>query len=330
MNPLITVVMPTYNRPECIRYYIENSVKKYNGELFCFEIHDSSENELTKNYVHEANQCLKLSIKYHRYDSSINGDDKTHKALSNVKTDYFYLIGDGFAPDFNRLEKMLLENNFPKYDLVGLFFRDRNKNVNSKFKQNDKIYEENDISYIFENLTLFLTLYGASICSTKMFSFINENKLFEKFNFHGRYSFAYCLSLIEALIAGNFKFGVSFTKINPNPNKKGNWAHDENFYKIFYEEFITDLDKVSHFSTEDKNKALKRIGAYHFTYRGIVRYKMLGVFKPRYLKKYKKYVKRCNNHYWFMKLVAFLPKWLCCAFYHLLKGCKRLVHNKSN
>ncbi len=317
--------MPTYNRPECIRYYIENSLRKYDGKLFCFEIHDSSENELTKSYVDEVNQCLKHPIKYFRYESSVNGDEKTHRALSNVKTDYFYLIGDGFAPDFNRLEQMLLENHFSEYDLVGLFFRDRNENVNSRFTQSDKIYEENDIDYIFENLTLFLTLYGASLASTKMFSYIDENNLFEKFNYHGRYSYAYCLSLIEALISGKFKFGVSFTDIAHNPNKKGNWAHDEKFYDIFYAEFITDLDKISCFSLEDKNKTLKHIGAYHFTYHGIVHYKMLGVFKPRYLKKYKKYVDRCNNHYWFMKLIAFLPKWLCCAFYYPLRGCKRLV-----
>lgn len=321
----ITLVMPTYNRSECINYFIEHSIKKYHGVLFRFEIHDSSTDDKTKNLVETANLELENKINYYKYDSTINGDAKTFSALSRVTTKYIYLIGDGFSPDFNKLEEMLICENFEFYDLIGLFFRYNNKQVNKKYPLNNKIYIEYDKDYIFKNITLFLTLYGATIVSTKMFTYINENNLFEKFNFNGRYSFAYALSLLEALITSQFNLGVSFAEIDKNPYKKGNWAHDENFFKIFYEEFVTDFDKVSNYSIEDKNVTLKNIAKYHFTYIGIIHYKFRNVFCLKYMNKYKKYVKRFSNHYWFMWLVTLTPKWLLSIFYYPAKWSERAL-----
>ncbi len=328
MNAKITVVMPTYNRAECINYYIEHSIKPYKGKLFCFEIHDSSTDDKTQDYVQKANELLYNKIKYFRYESTINGDNKTHKALANVKTDYIYLIGDGFCPNYNELENILLNNNFDKYDLLGLFNKSfkYNKAIKLKYKQNDIIYAENDLNYIFENLVLCFTLYGASIVSTKMFDYIEQNNFFEKFEFNGRYSFAYCLSCIESLTSNKFSTGVCYTDcIDGNPNKKGNWAHDEIFHSIFYEEFITDFDKVSYLTLEQKNKSLKNIGKYHFTYGGIIQKKRNNIFKIKYLKKYKTYIKRCNNHYWFIWLVSITPMWMINIVYYPLKGCKKLL-----
>lgn len=120
MDNKITVVMPTYNRPECIKYFVENCLKTYKGNIFVFEIHDSSTTNETKNIINEFNTAHINKVSYYKYDSNICGETKTHQALSNVKTNHIYLMGDGIATDFNKLEEFLLNNNYYEYDLFGI------------------------------------------------------------------------------------------------------------------------------------------------------------------------------------------------------------------
>ncbi len=327
MNDIkITVVLPTYNRSECIDYFLMNAVAKYAGDFFIFEIHDSSDDDKTAELVSKYNEGgHKNRINYFRYPSSMNGDDKTHYALSHAEGEYTYLIGDGILPDFEKLERFLKSNAYENYDVIGVFgdgFR-YNKHNKQAYNKGDVIYKETDQDALLINHMVCFTLYGVSIVRQEVIKYIDKENLFSKFSLNGRYSFAYCCSLFESIKAKNYNVGISFSELwKINPKKTGNWAHGENFYRIFYVEFLSDIDSLS-YKDEMKNEALKNIGKYHFSYHGIVRYRLKNVFTIKLLKKYKPYVKRINNHYWFMWLVAFIPKWLLYMFYVPLRCAKR-------
>lgn len=330
MTNKITVVMPTYNRSECVAYYLENAVAKYNGDFFVFEIHDSSTNDETKDLVnrYNASECTS-KIRYFRYPSSVNGDDKVFCALKRAETDYAYLIGDGVLPDFEKLELFLKNNEFSKFDVIGIFPPCyRYKSNKKKHPKNDCFYEEANYDDLLVDYLPCFTLYGASIVQKDVITWILEHDVNSKFCLKETNSGAYCLygyqmSLFETIKSCNLKVGLSFLSFwGWNPKKKGNWVHDESFYKIFYVEFINDVEKLS-YPEELKEQALKNIARFHFTYGSILRYRLKNVFTVKLLKKYKPYVKKINNHYWFMWFVAFIPKWVIYIFYWPLRYTKR-------
>ena len=52
----ITMIMPTYNHPTYIEYFLANSLATYKGKLFKFEIHDSSTDSQTEDLVRKFNE----------------------------------------------------------------------------------------------------------------------------------------------------------------------------------------------------------------------------------------------------------------------------------
>ena len=62
MNTKITVVIPTFNHPLYIKFIIDNCIKTYKGNLFSFEIHDSSDNNETEYLAKNIE-----GIKYYKY-----------------------------------------------------------------------------------------------------------------------------------------------------------------------------------------------------------------------------------------------------------------------
>ncbi len=322
MNKKVTVVMPTYNRPECIRYFIENSVKPYQGKLFVFEIHDSSENDETKAIV---TKCKSVNLKYFRYPSTLNGGTKACNALKNVKTDFMYLLGDGFAPDFNELESVLMSNHFYDYDLIGLFHDDfrYTRELKRLYPKNKVLYKQDSYDFLITRNTVCFTLYGASIASRRLMRNIVNNKTVEKYEYKGRNEYSYCLACLEELHKDpDFKCGIIHWNAKLNPMKKGNWAHDETFYDIFYLEWQSDFEKFP-VSEKIKKETLKNIARFHFSFKGILYYKFRDVFTPKLLMKYRPYIKKCRNHYWFMWVMAFTPKWLLRMAYKPFKMLKR-------
>ena len=176
---MITVIIPTYNHPSYISYLVKNSIDTYEGSLFRFQIHDSSEDNKTEEIVSKS----KIYIKYFHYSKTFNADDKIISALKQVNSTYAYIMGDGCLPDFNKLENDLLKNSFSKYDLIGLV---EAKNFNTKQKaipylKKSVFYENFELNYFASKFLYLLTYYGATIVSSAIIKFIIEQKLFEKF-----------------------------------------------------------------------------------------------------------------------------------------------------
>ena len=319
----ITMIMPTFNHPTYIEYFINNAVIPYTGTLFRFEIHDSSTNNDTKNLIDEYNENHNVKIKYFRYESNINGDLKTYKALCQCDTAHLYLMGDGVCPDFNILENYLLKNEYYRYDYLGIepyFFCERFKKYKLK---NDQIYDEYDVGPFFSLFYHEFTFYGGSLCSKKIWDFVINHNLFEKFKCEDRFSFAYDLSIFEALSMNDFKYGMSFISFfKPNPLKKAStWIYGENYYKIGLCEIEHDISIMSSYYEKYKKSAIKKNRKVFWNIKVLLQNRLKGNVNFKLYKKYKKQLQECRSNCLIYFIVCLIPKLVL----YSLKGCKRLI-----
>ena len=323
----ITMIMPTYNHPAYIDYFLKNSVSNYNGAIFKFEIHDSSLNNQTKELIDAFNKNHANKIDYFRYDSTINGDAKTYKALCNCKTEHIYLMGDGICPDFNKLEQYLILNNYHLFDLLGIqpnWFIKRFRKMHLKL---DIVYDNFDVGEFFNLFYHEFTFYGGSIISKKIWDYIVANSLFDKFKYKDKYSFAYDLSVFESLPKNDFKYGMSFISFyKGNPLKKqASWNCGELYYEIALCELEHDIQILSEYYDPYKKQAIKKNRKVFWNFKTLFIQKSRKNINFKLLKKYKKDLLRYKPTYRNMLFLCFVPTFIIRMSYCTAKSCKRLV-----
>lgn len=320
---LVTMIMPTFNHPTYIEYFLNNAIISYNGNLFRFEIHDSSENDETKKIIDKFNACHTTQIKYFRYISTMNGDFKTYKALSQCQTSHMYLMGDGVCPDFNKLEKYLEDYNFSNYDLFGIFVPEWIKRFKKEKYAVDTLYTY-QIDKFFAIFFHEFTYYGGSIISRKIWNYILEKSIFETYQFNGRYSYAYDSSVFTALaLDNNFKYCASFISFyRGNPMKKANgWGHSDSLYQIGVQEFENDVNKLPSIYDFYKQSMYKKSRQVGFNFRSCLYYRLHDSLNFKLIKKYKKDLKHVKLNYYMLFFTCFIPKW----FIKLGAKIKRLL-----
>ena len=297
---MITVIVITFSHPQYINYFLENQIKTYFGDLFSFEIHDSSCDDSTKELVQLFNSQNDKKVKYFRYDSSILPDVKANIAMNNCQSEYLYLMGDGIGTDFNYLEQLLFDGDYTKYDFVGILpnsFK-YSKIIKRKYPNDDFFYKNNDLNSFTSDFLYAFTLYGGSVVSKRMMECIKHNHFFDIYKHNDNYAYAYICSVFHSLLFNsNFKYCFCFLSgFKTNPYKKrSTWTYGEVFFKIFFEEFYNDISKLP-YENRVKNKILIQQRKIGFNSICIIRYRMFGVLNFKYVGKYKKYFKaqKCN------------------------------------
>lgn len=319
----VTVIIPTYNHPSYIQYIVDNCFLPYTGDVFYFEIHDSSSNSDTEQIVLQANKRLNRKIRYKRYDASMSGDLKAYTALCEVQTSHMFLMGDGIAPDFNKYERFLSQNNCVDIDLLGMFplkFK-YSKKVKNSCPNNNTVYSNMKLTEFFENYFYIFTLYGGSIVSKRIFDEIIRKSLFEKYKFEDRYCYAYIHSVFDELSSNDFNFAISFIDFfSNNPLKKDTtWVNGEGLFNILIDEFQCDLFKLPSYYDEVKEKALRNQRKFSLGKKQIAHYRAKGSISIEYLKKHKNELKRCKYNYCFMWMVSLIPY----SFWKMIRNIKR-------
>lgn len=309
---MITVVVPTYNHPSYIDYILKHSFSVYKGQLFQFSIHDSSENDLTEKLIQTYNENHDNKIAYYRYPSDILGDVKSYTALKETKSEYLYLMGDGLAPDFDALEALLLGNDYSRFDFIGVLPPSFRGAAEQELPKNNVLYEFSNLLDFSSKFFYRETLYGGSIINHRLIDFIDENKIYERFRFDNRYCYAYISSIFTALsMNSNFKFCTSFVDcLLLNPEKKGNWAHDDNLYKILFEEFQNDVKLLPPFYDDIKSQILLSRNRFAWKKKDIIHYRKNNSVNFHYLKKYKSALKVCDYNYPFTVFICFIPRFI--------------------
>ncbi len=323
----ITMVMPTYNHPSYIGFFLERSLAFYTGKLFKFEVHDSSTDSQTKDLIEKFNESHGNVVRYFRYDSALGGDEKAFKALSNCASRHLYLMGDGISPDFNKLEDFLVSHKYAQYDILGIQppeFARRFKKDNFAL---DTVYDEYSAQMFFAKFFHEFTLYGGSIISQKIWSYVVQNGIFQKYEYEGRHCFAYCSSLFEAIALSQFKFGMSFvSSFGFNPMKKqSTWMVGEAYYKIALSEFDHDIAALPDFYSSKKRDMLRKNRATFWGFRSMVFLKMKENLNFKLLRKYKKELSLFKATYWKYLFFAIPPTWMVKAARKGKRLCKKIL-----
>lgn len=302
----LDIVIPTYNRPDCIKYILKKTEKYfYDGYDFVISIFDSSTNDETKELVLP---YVGDKISYHRIESSINVDEKTLISIKKSVADYVMLSGDGSCPEVDNIFADIDFDNNDAYEMFVLY--DSKWDRQRKFFKKLKKYESDDKSAFFALHFWEITLYGGSICKRELISRININKMVEVYNGSG---FIYPCS-VACVANGPFKCvmgeylrpikykGTSGWVINKDGTKI--WTH--NYYNA-----VTTLDNVL---TPEAIKAIvKNTGKYTWflTARGLMSWRTTNNYNFGFYKKYKFYIKQCKACPMFVAyLIAIIPNFV--------------------
>jgi glycosyltransferase involved in cell wall biosynthesis len=118
-KPKITIVIPTYNRPQAIAFLLKKCLNNFDTSFYSLQVHDSSQNDDTQKIIFDFNQNNNNIIIYKRYDATINGDKKTMLALKEVTTPFLYLLGDGVAPNLAQIEDIFKAHGGSDFQIIG-------------------------------------------------------------------------------------------------------------------------------------------------------------------------------------------------------------------
>ena len=319
MNAQITVIIPTYNRPDCISYLLENSLNQYQGELFAFQIHDSSDDEKTKELL---KPYLSERVQYFRYPASINGDVKTMLAIDGTESEFVYLLGDGLSVDFNALEQFLLKSDFHQVLVIG--FRDF-RGIAKKYIDAEvgaPVYEDDVVAY-FQKYFWMLTLYGSTI--------VKGDVLKKAFQLSERYQkmkspFMYVCSLFEALFREQgvnlFAF-VDFVEVNPHKKQSG-WFGERRAVEFFcYRYYASVLLLPKEYGASEREfLTMHNRCSQLFSFKGILRLRQSGNLTLRMVRDYRFYMKETVSNMTPVYLSLLIPRFVLTwgkSLYHVVK-----------
>ena len=318
---LITVVIPTYNRSTCIKYQLENYLDKYKGNLFVFEIHDSSTNDETFGLI---NNCNNDKISYYRYSTDINGDVKTIHAIQNVKTAYYFLLGDGVCVDFDKLEKKLSEICYDKYKVIG--FRTTEGLNKSIFKDYDITHlDECDGNDYFVKYFWALTLYGSMIVRTDVVKEVSNEaqKYIDILS-----PFMHDCILFEGISKYGGKCAFVFVDfITDNPYKKGSgWKKSKQTLEFFCYRYYESVLLLPNCYEKESRRFLISNNKYSnlFGFKSLLVLRANGNVTFKLVRKYKFYIKKTIANPIKIYLSLLIPPFVLKGLIKIYRKLKRL------
>lgn len=171
----LALCIPTYNRPEVIREFLEKRFFYYWLHGFDIYIYDSSENDYTESIVHT---WIKKYEKLHyvKVDSKIHSNLKVYNIFKefgeSLRYDYLWVCADAISWServLNSVTKAMQRG----YDIIIPSYRDV-ENIGNK--------EYTDENELFLDCAWHMTLYGATILKvSSMLTKVNWDGLIEKY-----------------------------------------------------------------------------------------------------------------------------------------------------
>lgn len=298
---MITVLIPTYNRPLCIKDIIEKSINPYNGKLFCFQIHDSSESNETKLMV---DSLSNKRIDYFKHNKNELFFEKAVKSIKYCRTEYFYLLGDGNIVDFNNVEQDLLLNNYADYDLIGI--------NNCHEPSVASIFSFNNLLRFSKRFFTKLTYWGFSIVKTSGLSAFLSKEDLNKYN---RDTGSWWLgsvilrSLLQSkgnsLILNNHYISISQHKNDHS------WTNGERYYRLTFQALNKTVMELPSFYDEAKLEMISAFRKDNLATRSyLVHLRRTGTITLKRTIKYKKDIKLVKGFYFFMVVLSLTPTFL--------------------
>lgn len=125
-NPLLSIVIPTYNRADLLDYCLEINIplaRAHNVQLF---ISDNASTDATEKIVKKWIKEYPL-IQYNRNNTNVGPDNNFERALKYPQTDYVWLLGDSYRLPPDGIEYLLriASDTKHKYDAIIFNLTDR-------------------------------------------------------------------------------------------------------------------------------------------------------------------------------------------------------------
>lgn len=311
---MITVIIPTYKRSDCIKLLISDYINKYHGSLFQFDIIDSSPDESTK-LVYEESVVSKSNCLYHKVSSDLSVDVKVISSIRKVETDYFYLFSDGWVIDFNELEKLLLDNEYNNSQLINIERTYRIKRTGQSFLPGI-LYNFNDPIKYASLYFSHLSCWGVAIVQTKFFQVcFNNNEILEKYTKADPFSWWFNCSVLD--IADYWKrrngevcLSTLYTDIIAvNPLKKGrSWGNGEQYYEMNFKVLNRDVGLLCDtYNDVKKSLILQLRNDVLVTKRNMITLRKAKVITLKRTLKYKQDIRVVPGFYLFMIGISLIP-----------------------
>lgn len=325
----ISVIIPTYERPELIHDILYNQISSYIGSLFEIIIYDTSRDNQSEQ---EYSQYMKTfpfhcNVQYIRQPCSMSLSSKIKLAIETCRTPYFYISGDGIRLHYSLLEKELCERiHYELYDVL-------NMNSNKSFYcikkrlHDDTIHYNNDSHRFVRETMSLMTLYGASIAKTSLFLESIKKGYFDKFfkANDGLNGYVYVSTLCENLLEHHDLNMISFytdaMEANTIPKPAANkWVTGESFYTVGLKRFMCSINAMENLDLDDKKIVIYRYYKSDwsaFKLHHVLYLKESNALTQNLIKKYKPYLKKAGLYGTF-RLASVFPS----RVYFLLKALK--------
>lgn len=315
---MITVVIPTYNQVECIRKIIDTCVIPYRGNLFIFQVQDSSETDIIQQIIERAIEIYTLTnLIYVRWPSGISGDDKALQSIEQVDTEYFWLFGDGNLADFNALEDFLIHHHYEIYDILNIEVIERighrGQDLDARVNY---IYSYDDIVFYMKKYFSHLTYWGSSIVSRDFFALAVDTNIIKKKYMEQNIPWWYACLLCEAgdkavSYQRSVHLGTFFSPyIAYNPMKLDHsWTHDERYYEFVFKKFSMAIDLLpSRYSgiTYHITEYFRKDALVSYSYLLFLR--SIGIINRNMIAKYDVYIKRVPKYRYILLFYSYLPQ----------------------
>lgn len=307
----LCIIIPTCNRLNNIKAYIEREAFNYKKIGIDLIIYDSSDNDIIKEFILDWNKDNSTNIIYYRYDGNFDGMSIDEKIIDSYKTykdyyEYIWVCRDGYIIDLMADYKKLYLNIINKYDLLVIY-----NNLQDYEKIGDKEYLQQDIFFL-DNCR-HMAILGTTVVSSDFIKKVIENIGIDKetnyglwvpiafFQYISSISFRAKVLVAEYFIHNPYETNISFW------NKKGMslWQWSER-WSIMIESLPKCYDRfkkiVMHIEMAD----------FHpFSINTLLLNRAYGGIDYKQVKKYSKFIKKVTN----TKLItcyfiALMPKFL--------------------
>jgi hypothetical protein len=270
MNKLLSISIPTYNRPQKLFLNLSLLIKcieKFEIPIYIF---DNSDNFETNEIL---NTLAYPFIYYNKNNSNIGAEKNFIQALQTPNTKYVWLFGDDDTFNTKEFENLL---NFIQINEVDLIILNQNS-----FRK--KVFEDlfiNDINILFQNYIAHMTYISSLIFSKDLIYQLNFDKYLG-------FTFSHIFPIFELKSIKVFLF--SNILVEPLPSRINSFS--SNIAKYFVIDFYRSLELLDRrFSSIQKIIAHRKIynvyfNKYYYLFKSRFKYNEINI--KVYMKNYK-------------------------------------------
>lgn len=301
----LAIVIPTYNRLECVKYYLDTQLESFQCCGIDVIIYDSSENSDIRNYVLGLCESGFQNLIYRHYSGQNNMraiDEKVFSACCEICLDYEYIwfSSDGTVFQIENLWPSIHRHIKYGYDLIVL------NHVNASNKE-DKYYI--DSKALLHDCGWILTMLGTGVVSTKVIkATIDHFPISIKENFWLWYPLAYFYMFAGRPIKAVW-LGCQNVYLENPFRTDAFWKANGDALWQWGKVWVEAIDDLPPFYNDVKDDVIRSwdIHAHLFSIKGLLGMRAQGQISFSDVIQYKKYIGRITdtNPIWFYIITLF-------------------------